>query len=91
MGSVEVHILGQKYVIKGDASPEYIQQIADFVDEKLKEVYTTASDITPLKAAILTALNIADELHRVKREYNSISQGIKSIENKADSIIRLFD
>lgn len=91
MGSIEVHILGQKYVIKGDAPTEYIQQIADFVDEKLKEVYTTAPDITPLKAAILTALNIADELHRVKREYNSISQGIKNMENKADSIIRLFD
>lgn len=91
MGSVEVHILGQKYVIKGDAPAEYIQQIADFVDEKLKEVYTAAPAITPLKAAILTALNIADELHRVKREYNSISQGIKNIEDKADSIIRLFD
>lgn len=91
MGSIEAHILGQKYVIKGDAPSEYIQQIADFVDEKLKEVYTTAPDITPLKAAILTALNIADELHRVKREYNSISQGIKNMENKADSIIRLFD
>jgi cell division protein ZapA len=91
MGSIEVHILGQKYVIKGDAPPEYIQQIADFVDEKLKEVYTTAPDITPLKAAILTALNIADELHRFKQQYNSISQGIKNIENKADSIIRLFD
>ncbi|WP_333652053.1 cell division protein ZapA [Dissulfurispira sp.] len=91
MSSIEAHILGQKYVIKGDAPPEYIQQIADFVDEKLKEVYATAPGITPLKAAILTALNIADELHRVKREYNSISQGIKSIENKADSIIRLFD
>jgi cell division protein ZapA len=91
MGSIEVHILGQKYVIKGDAPPEYIQQIADFVDEKLNEVYTTAPGITPLKAAILAALNIADELHRVKQQYNSISQGIKSIENKADSIIKLFD
>lgn len=91
MGSIEVYILGQKYIIKGDAPPEYIQQVADFVDEKLNEVYTTAPDITPLKAAILTALNIADELHRVKQQYNSISQGIKSIENKADSIIRLFD
>jgi cell division protein ZapA len=91
MGSIEVHILGQKYVIRGDAPPEYIQQIADFVDEKLKEVYTTAPDITPLKAVILTALNIADELHRVKQEYNSVSQGLKNMENKADSIIRLFD
>ncbi|MCL5062875.1 MAG: cell division protein ZapA [Nitrospiraceae bacterium] len=91
MGSIEVHILGQKYVIKGDAAPEYIQQIADFVDGKLQEVYATSPDITPLKAAILAALNIADELHRLKNEYNTISQSIKHIENKADSIIKLFD
>lgn len=91
MGSIEVTILGQKYVIRGDASAEYIKEIADFVDNKLKEVYNASPDITPLKAAILTALNIADELHKIKNEYNSISQSIKSIENKADSIIRLFD
>lgn len=91
MGSVEVYILGQKYVLKGDASPEYIRELADFVDRKLKEVHSNTANITPLKAAILTALNIADELHKVKNDYNSISQNIKSIENKADTIIKLFD
>ncbi len=91
MGSVEVHILGQNYVIKGDAPSEYIKQLADFVDARLKEVYGNSPDITPLKAAILAALNIADELHKVKNDYKSVSQSIKNIENKADSIIRLFE
>jgi cell division protein ZapA len=91
MGSMEVTILGQKYLIKGDVPSEYIKQIADFVDERLKEVYAASPDITPLKAAILAALNIADELHRIKNDYNSISKSIKHIEDKADSLIRLFD
>ncbi|HAK88250.1 MAG: hypothetical protein A2077_03600 [Nitrospirae bacterium GWC2_46_6] len=91
MGSVEVHILGQNYVIKGDAPSEYIKHLADFVDEKLKEVYGNAPDITPLKAAILAALNIADELHKVKNDYKSVSQSIKNIEDKTESIIRLFE
>lgn len=91
MGSVEVNILGQKYIIKGDAPPEHIRRLADFVDEKLKEVYSNAPDITPLKASILAALNIADELHKIKSEYSIISQSIKNIEDKADGIIRLFD
>ncbi len=92
MGNVEVHILGQKYIIKGDnESPEYLMQLAAFVDEKLREVYETAPHITPLKAAILAALNISDELHKVKKDHKSISQSIKCIEDKADSIIKLFD
>ncbi len=92
MGNVEVHILGQKYIIKGDnESPEYLVQLAGFVDEKLREVYTSAPHITPLKAAILAALNIADDLHKIKKDHKSMSQSIKSIEDKADTIIKLFD
>ena len=91
MESIEVHILGQKYVLKGEGSPEYIRELADFVDSKLKEVYALSPNITPLKASILASLNIADELHKITDEYNSISKNIKNIEKKADSIIKLFD
>jgi cell division protein ZapA len=91
MGLVEVHILGQKYIIRGEASSEYIQQLADYVDQRLKEVYSGSPQITPLKAAILTALNISDELHTLRNEYNCITNNIRNIEDKADSIIRLFE
>ncbi len=91
MGNAEVHILGQKYVIKGDDPPEYIKQLSEFLDQKLKEIHSQSPHITPLKAAILAALNIADELHKVKSEYNLVTQNIKKIEDKTDTIIRLFD
>ncbi len=92
MGKVEVHILGQTYLIKGDGeSPEYLVQLAEFVEGKVKEVYAAAPHITPLKAVILAALNISDELHKIKKDHKSISQSIRSIEDKADTIIKLFD
>jgi cell division protein ZapA len=91
MPVTEVHILGQKYALRGEEPPEYMEELARFVDAKLKEVYAHSPNITPLKAAILTAVNIADEMQKMKREYSAISQSIKSIEDKADSIIRLFD
>jgi cell division protein ZapA len=91
MENVEVYILGQKYIIKGDASADYIKHLSDFVDRKLKEAYLNSPNITPLKAAILASLNIADELHRLKDEYNAISQGIRQMEDKTDTIIKLFD
>lgn len=91
MGSVEVYIFGQKYVIRGGEPPEYIKQLAGFLDEKLREVHEHSPNVTPLKAAILAALTIADELHKVKSEYNAVAQDLKKIEDKTDSIIRLFD
>ncbi len=91
MAVTEVYILGQKYALRGDEPPEYLEDLARLVDERLKEVYAHSPNITPLRAAILTALNIADEMHKIKKEYALISQSIKSIEDKADSIISLFE
>ncbi|MGO9613027.1 MAG: cell division protein ZapA [Dissulfurispiraceae bacterium] len=91
MAKTEVHIFGQTYVVKSAESPEYIQQLALFVDGKMKEVYSNFPNITPLKGAILAALEIADELHKTKNEYASMTQNIKHIEEKTDSIVRLFE
>jgi cell division protein ZapA len=88
MGSVEVDILGQKYTIKGDAPEEHIRKLASFVDGKMKEVYSAAPGIAPLKAAILASLNIAEELHRVREEQENIT---KNIEERANVLTGLFD
>ena len=77
MSSIDVYILGQKYTVKGDAPEEHIQKIAAFVDAKIKEVYNNAPNVIPLKASILAALNIADELHRLKTEQDNITTHIE--------------
>ncbi len=88
MGLVEIHILGQKYTIKGDESEEYIQKLAGYVQDKIKEVYNNSPNTTPLKASILAAITIADELHKLKSEQDTIA---KSIEEKTVALTRLFD
>jgi cell division protein ZapA len=88
MGSTEVYILGQKYTIKGDAPEEYIREIASFVDKKLKEVHNSIPNITPVKASILAALDIADELFKLKSEQEVMT---KTIEEKAERLASLFD
>ncbi len=88
MGSIEIHILGQKYTIKGDEPEEYIQQLAGYVQEKIRDVYNNSPNITPLKASILAAVTIADELHKLKNEQENIA---KSIEEKTVALTRLFD
>lgn len=88
MGSVEVTILGQKYTIKGDAPEEHIKKLATYVNGKLKDVYSVAPGITPLKAAILASMNIADELHKMKEEQENLT---KNIDERADLLTSLFD
>ncbi len=88
MGSTEVYILGQKYTIKGDAPEEYIRELATFVDKKLKEIYSVSPNLTPVKASILAALDIADELFRLRNEEEELT---KHIEEKTNRLTALFE
>jgi cell division protein ZapA len=88
MGSVDVTILGQKYTIKGDASEEHIKKLALFVNGKLQDVYSMAPGISPLKAAILVSMNIAEELHRLQEEQEQMT---RNIDERADVLTSLFD
>jgi cell division protein ZapA len=88
MGAIEVYILGQKYTIKGDAPEEHILHLANYVNDRIKEVYDKSPNITPLKASILAAITIADELHKVRNEEENIT---RSIEEKAADLVRLFE
>ena len=66
--SIKVNIFGTEYPIKGDADPAYIERIAQFVDEKMREVSRQLSLPSMSKVAILAAMNIADELFQERSE-----------------------
>lgn len=66
-GLTKVKILNQLYSIRSNDDPAYVQRLADYVDQKLKQVSEGTPSVDTLKVAILTALNIADELFRVRK------------------------
>lgn len=68
---VEVEIFGQKYLIKGEADESYIRTLAEYVDSKMREVYSRLKLSTPGKVAVLTSLNIAHELFSIRKEMES--------------------
>ena len=78
-GSVTVEIFGHEYKIKGDADPEYMAEIARYVDGKMKEVAKGAPVGSLAKIGILAALNIAEELFRMREEKTRVVQGIDSV------------
>ena len=69
---LKVNIFGTDYPVKGTTDAEYIEQVAGYVDKKMREVDKAASLKPIIKVAILAALNIADELFKEKEEKQSI-------------------
>jgi len=63
---ISVEINGQRYPIRSALDQEYVTRLAIYVDEKMR----AAADSTPtgdsLRLAVLTALNVADELFRCR-------------------------
>jgi cell division protein ZapA len=71
---VEVEILGQTFrVAAGDATPAYIQQLAGYVDERMRAIASTTKTMPLTRMAILTALNIADDLFKLRDHYEQSS------------------
>ncbi|MCG0274542.1 MAG: cell division protein ZapA [Thermosediminibacteraceae bacterium] len=67
---VKVEICGEDYYIKGSASEEYIRQLANYVDQKMKLLSKVNPRLSRVNLAVLTALNIADEYFKIKAEYD---------------------
>ena len=63
---VPVEILGQRYPIRGTLDAAYIQQLASFVDEKMRAAAGTTSETDSARVAVVADLNIADEVFRLR-------------------------
>jgi len=83
---VEVEIFGQTFhIASGDATPAYIQRLAYYVDEKMRAI-ASAKTMPLNRMAILTALNIADDLFKLRDSYE---QSARLVDAKTEQLISL--
>ena len=75
-GSVRVEIFDQSYNLRGSDS-EYIQKLAEYVDTRMRQIAEQTATVDSLRLAVLAALNLADELHVLKRKYESVTTDLK--------------
>ncbi|HEX9407541.1 MAG TPA: cell division protein ZapA [Thermoanaerobaculia bacterium] len=66
--STTVEIFGQTYNVRGEGDPNYLTELARFVDSRMREVAAEVATVDPVKIAILAALNIADEFSRYRKQ-----------------------
>ena len=73
--SVDVEIFGGTYSIKGEADPEYVRQLARFVDEKMRSLaQRSPSTVSAQRIAVLAAVNMADELFRLRNRQRKVEE-----------------
>lgn len=63
---VPVVIQGQRYPIRSTLDPQYIIELAAYVEEKMRTAAETGTTHDSLRLAVLAALNIADEVFRCR-------------------------
>ena len=86
---IKITIFGQEYSVKAPADPTYIKKIAEYVDTKMREVQSGFNSTqSSNRIAILSAMNITDELFNARKKGDSNDS---DIEEKITSLIELID
>ena len=90
---LRVNIFGAEYVLKATENQDEIKEIAEYVDQKMKEIDRTQAIESNLKIAILAALNIAEELFQNQkyqgRLVEQINQESKKLNRSLQDVLDL--
>lgn len=71
---VSVRIMGQEYKLVSEEPHEYMQNIANYVDEKMMEIAKSNKKLSTAMIAVLTSLNIADENFKLLEEQGAMQK-----------------
>lgn len=75
--SVRVQIYGEEYAIRTDADPAHTKAVAEYVDQAIRTVVQSGAVVEPHKAAILAALQITDELFKMRATDESVADRMR--------------
>ena len=86
--SHKITVLGQELSVLSDSEDEEVASVVQFVNEKMEEVLRSGNGIKTLNVAILAALNISEELLKLKEVNEELCD---QIESRAEKLIQLID
>ncbi len=84
---IEVELLGQRYTIRSEASPEYVRQLVHYVEDKLAALGGDSTQ-DPFKRLALVTLYLADELFRARDEQTRTTGDVNA---RVETLIELLD
>lgn len=85
---MKVEIYDQVYNVAGDLEPEYVEQLANYVDQRMRQIGRGSGAVDSVKLAVLAALSIADELHSLRQSREKSQAALRA---NAERCLKLID
>lgn len=86
------NILGNDLTLKSEDPPEHVNTVLNFLNQKISDFQSKFRSSTPQVIAILCALNIADELIKLKKEKNMVmekyTEKIKKLNEEISEVLK---
>ncbi|NLV35819.1 MAG: cell division protein ZapA [Clostridiaceae bacterium] len=83
---VELRIAGKDYTIVGTEPEEYIQRVGHYIDKKMSEIMRVRSDLSTSLVAVLTAVNVGDDLFKIRESEQSLKKELKNAVDQLESL-----
>jgi len=77
-----VNIYNEEYVVRGNENPEYMQMLGSYVDRRMRMIGQRNHNLSTTKVAVLTALNLADELNKLQEDYDQLVKALEEEKRK---------
>lgn len=90
--TIQVKIYGKEYTIRSTEDPDYVQEVARYVDSKMMEVDRSGESSSPIQVAVLAAMNITDELFAERNSAGGIVTDLdersKELSERISSVLK---
>ncbi len=74
-----IRVAGQELKLSGDESEQYMQSLADMVNNHISDVQHRYPMLSTGNSVLLAALNMADELTKLRADYEALDQRIADL------------
>ena len=83
---VELRIAGKDYTIVGAEPLEYIQRVGHYIDRKMIEIMRANNKLSTSLAAVLTAINVADDFFKSHESEQTLKKDLKRTQEQLESL-----
>lgn len=83
---VQVTILGQNYAIKSDVSSEKVEEVAAFVNGRIREVLCGGHTVDSLQAMVLAFLNVASEYLQLQENHKHCEAEVARLLTRIEAV-----
>jgi cell division protein ZapA (FtsZ GTPase activity inhibitor) len=85
---LKIQMLGSSFSIQSTEPKEHLEEVLLYLNEKIEEVREKNARTEPVQIALLAALNLVDELVRLKKQFQKNDGPEEKSAHEIDTITR---